>query len=288
MVAGSRKGFTLIELLVALVLLLMVSASFWSALATVQRTTRTQTEMAAMRGTVRGGLQIVASDLQELYANPTTGETDIIAMSATALRYKAMRGSGVICERSPTEVKIRRFLWAGLHDPTFQLDAGMFLFADDEADDDGDDEWLEVAITGATTSGTCPDGAAAFVVSVNITDVDDLDKLAKIHGGAPVRTYEEMELGLVTDAGRNWLGLRSVTASEAALLPLAGPLAAGGVNLTYWLADGVTATTAPAQVQSIRVLLVGQTDRAVNLGVSSTVQQVVDPLALRIQLRNSR
>jgi len=285
MVVRSRKGFTLIELLVALVLLLMVSAAFWSALATVQRTTRTQTEMAAMRGTLRGGIQIVSSELQELYAN-SAGESDIIAMNATTLRYKAMRGSGVACAATYTQITIRRDHWAGLQSPGQDLAAGLFIFADGEQDDDGDDAWLEVAITGPVVPSTC--GAdPAWAVPVNITDPAEQALLDNVTAESPVRTYEEMELGLVTDGGRSWLGLRSVTQSEATLLPLAGPLATNGVTFTYHQDDGSPTSTA-ADVALIKLLLIGQTDRAVNQGVSSTVQTVDNPMTLQIQLRNSR
>jgi prepilin-type N-terminal cleavage/methylation domain-containing protein len=285
MTLRSRKGFTLVELLIALVMLLMVSAAFFSALTGVQRTTRTQTEMAAMRGTIRGGLQIVATDLQELYADQAPpGTSDIISMSATAITYKATRGTGALCEQptSDTEVKILKSLWKGLHDPGFDdRDRGLFVFRDLDPTQSVDDVWGEATINGTVVDGVCGT-EPAWVVPVTWV----VGSKAGVGAGAPVRTYERMELGLVTLDGRSWLGIRS-DPTEPTLLPLAGPLAANGVAFRYLHSDG-SVTVAASAVKMIELRLTGETDRVVNTALSSEVLRVSDSLTLRVELRNSR
>lgn len=274
-----RAGFTLVELLVALVIFVMVAASLYRVLNVSQRTSRTQTEKAAMQGSLRTGLQLALSEIQELWTDQGVGSA-ITAMSATSMSYDAMRGIGMTCEApTVTSIKLQRDTWTGLLAPA--PNQGVYLFDEGpSATSENDDLWRVATITSVTNS-TCPDGSAAIVLTVN-----DLVNVDNVKFPGPARTYEPMQLGLVASGGRNWLGIAS---TGAALTPLAGPLASTGnaLLLEYYNRDGNT-TTNMSSVKSIILRLYGETDRMANENVSSTTTLLKDSMIVRVQLRNGR
>lgn len=275
-----RGGFTLIELLVSLVMLILVATAMFSTLTTMQRVTRRQTGVAQMQGSLRSGLQLIQTELQEIATNNAAATSDIRSLSATAVRYRAMRGIGESCEVSATGVKIRQSSYNGLHAPTTGRD-GLLLFLEGaDSTLTTDDSWLELTPI-VVTASNCPDGDAAWTVTTPVAT----PALAWVPG--PIRTYEEMAIGFKTDAGQNWLGIRSLGLGEAELIPVVGPLDANGVGFLYYDVDGNETATASA-VASIVITLRGVTDRTVNVGVGSTLAIATDSLSVRVQLRNSR
>lgn len=297
MTSQSRRGFTLIELLVALILLVLVGGGIYGVLNTVQRVTGKQTQSAAIQGNLRTGIQLIQSELQEISTNSGDGTSDIISMSGTLLRYRAARGLGVTCGTpTVTNIKIRKSSYSGLRDPAGNNQDELWIFWDVDTLRTDDDKWSPVTITSVGASTTCPDGAAAYDLTVSgmlippldLTDLTDLTGVPSLGAGSiPVRVYETMEIGPVTDAGQEWLGIRSVSAGEADLVPVAGPLTASGIEFSYYEKDG-DPTTALDDVTTIRIFLRGASTRNVHTKMDGTIGALTDSLTIRAQLRNSQ
>lgn len=293
MTSESRRGFTLIELLVSLILLVLVGGSMYKVLNTVQRVTGKQTQSAAMQGNLRTGMQLIQTELQEISTNSGNDSSDIISMSGTLLQYRAARGIGATCGTpTATNVKIRKSSYSGLRDPDHNRDL-LYIFWDADTLQTSDDKWSPVSITGIGAS-TCPDGATAYDLTVSgmLIPILDLTALTGVPsagaGSIPVRFYETMEIGPVTDAGQEWLGIRSVSGGETVLVPVAGPLTASGVAFKYYKKDGTETTTAIAAVTTIQIVLRGASTRNVNTKMDGTIGALTDSLTIRAQLRNSQ
>src|SRR6185436_8061648 len=113
MPARNRRGFTLVELLVSMIMLLIVGGAFYQLLLTVQRVSTKQTEVSALRGNLRAGMQLIQSELGEVFTNAAAATTDIVSMSPTAFQYRAMRGVGETCDITTSHIKAKRALWNG-------------------------------------------------------------------------------------------------------------------------------------------------------------------------------
>jgi prepilin-type N-terminal cleavage/methylation domain-containing protein len=278
-----RRGFTLIELLVSLILLVIVGGGLYTTLITVQRVSRKQAEVSNMQGNLRAGMQLVQSELSEVSTNATAPSSDIESMSATAIRYRAMRGIGEACETGLTSVKIRQPTWSG-RAPTAATDS-LYIFWDVDSTKTVDDIWLARGFTAANSS-TCPDGVtASWTLPLGGLGLSSA-QLLQIYLPSPIRTWEPMEIGSVTDNGQLWLGIRAVN-TEATLVPVVGPLAANGLNLEYRDKDG-NPTADVNLVKSILITMRGITDRTVSTGLGGTIGNVTDSLQVRVELRNSK
>jgi prepilin-type N-terminal cleavage/methylation domain-containing protein len=284
-VKNAPRGFTLVEMLIGLILLGIVSTTIYRVLTTNQRLSRAQTEQVSLQSSVRVGALAVANELREIGIN-SAGGTDILAMSANGITYRAMRSSGMACAVSATQVTIRNATTSPTFFSTRNIVAGqdaLLLFVDSDSTISSDDSWLNLPITGVSTTTCGPDPAIALATTINTATTP----LANIVLDAPVRTYEVMELGVTAVSGQNWLGVRSVSAGlpmEAAL----GPITANGLNLEYYTtAGGNTTTSNPALVQSIRITIRGITDRTVRAAGQSPLAVDTDSLAMRITLRNA-
>ena len=278
--AGQRRGFTLVELMVALVLLLIVGGGMYALLNTMQRVNRRQTEISGMQGALRTGLQLIQTELQEVASNNGAGTSDILSMSGTAITYRAMRGMGETCSVTTTAVKVSQASYSGLRTPASPRE-GLFLYVDGDTAQTADDTWLETD-SPTITSSTCPDGSAAWAFSVGLT----APQVSAITVPSPVRTFERMEIGRITDGGQDWLGIRSISNGDAALIPVVGPITADGVGFSYFDLLGA-ATAAPAAVKTIVITLRGVTQKRANPGMGGTLATLRDSLSVRVQLRNS-
>lgn len=281
-----RRGFTLLELLIALLMLVMVGGAMYRLLNTVQRVTRRQTEVSNLQGNLRGGMQLVQSEFQELATYSGAGTSDINSMTATMINYNALRGLGETCGVTTTTVKIRQSTYTGVRDPTSAAEQ-LLLYVDNDSSLTTDDAWVQLPITGVET-GTCTTGVATaswdLAVAVPYTTAQIA---AQIPVPGPLRTLERMEIGKVSNSGNDWLGIRSVTAGEASLVPVIGPLTTTGLSFSYF--DGTDAiTTVRSAVKTIVITLRGITAAQVNTGMGSALGHPTDSLVVRIQLRNSR
>lgn len=281
---ANRRGFTLAEIMIALTMMLIVTGSIYRLMLSTQRLSRGQAERVNVQSNIRMGSLLVLNDLREL--NTVTGgpadQNDILAMAASDITYRAMRGMGIICEApAATQVRISRSSFTGYRDPAAARDS-VYVFLEGNPDTETDDAWLPVAITGVSTSTACP-GAWGPGITLTTPNTAALVGLAT---GTPLRFFEVMQIKLHEADGKSWLGARSVSAGDA-IQPVLGPLAAeNGFLLDYFTAAGA-ATADPTAVKSIRVTLRGVSDNAVHLGIEGDMTQLQDELVSQISLRNA-
>jgi len=276
---ASTRGFTLVEMLIGLVLLGIVSTTIYRILNTNTRLSRAQTEQVSLQSAVRTGSLVVGSELKEIGIN-STGGTDIVAMSANGITYRAMRATGLACQVSATEVRIRQTPFFSTRTIAANQDS-LLLYVEGDPNIATDDTWLPLRITGVSASTCGAAAATALATSINTATTP----LTQIVLEAPVRTFEVMELGILNSGGQNWLGARSVSAGQA-LQPALGPITATGLQFDYYDAAGAV-TANRAAVRSIQITIRGQTDRTVRAAGQSPLQVALDSLSMRITLRNA-
>jgi len=284
----NHRGFTLVEILISLIIMGMVTGSIYTLLNTTQRVSRQQSEKTELQSNIRAGAIIVPAELREI--NVVTGgglpKNDIINMSPTSIRYRAMRGLGFACQApTTTEIRLLRSTFSGYRDPVANRDSAYVFLEGADADHSTDDSWLAVPITGVATGNVCPGGVAGITLTINPA----VALLAGAGIRAPVRTWEVMALQLYVSAdGQSWLGARSVSTAGETMQPVLGPLTnADGFGLTYLDSTGV-ATVATDKVRSIQVTIKGLTDQAITQGTSSHgLANMRDSLVTQVTLRNA-
>ncbi len=270
-------GFTLVELLVAVVLLAIIGQVTVRLLTGSQRITRSQRERIALQASVRGGALLVPAELREL--GSSGGSSDILAFGRDSVTYRAMRSTSVACALTPARITLRRALTFGYRVQSAGRDSVM-VFLDGDPVDTLDDVWAAFPITGAPAGGTCPDGSAGTVLPTAIP----LALAGRVVLDAPVRTFEVMQLRLYRSGAQYWLGARSVSAGEAQLQPVLGPLAANGFELTMLDANAAP-VSGISSVRMIGIMLRGLSETAVSDGASPRAV-LADSLTSRIRLRN--
>jgi prepilin-type N-terminal cleavage/methylation domain-containing protein len=272
------RGFTLVEILVALALTLIVTGSIHRLLVTTQRLSRTQAAQLDLQSSVRAGALVIASELRELNSVPagSADQSDILSITSNSMTYRAARGIGFLCE-SPRagQVRIARSTYSGFRDPEPTRDVA-YLFVEGNPAIGVADVWLPLAITGVSSTSTCP-GAAGPAISI---DVLGASSIAAAPIGTPIRLSEVMELRLYQSSGEWWLGLRSVSAGEA-IQPAIGPLAgSAGLRLQYLNRAGV-ATNDPPSVSSVIVTLLGTSNQPVAAPGTPLEEELVTQVTLR-------
>ena len=282
-----RRGFTLVEVLIALVIMGLVTGALYRLLNTNQRLSLAQTEQVSLQSTVRTGSLIVPNELREL--NNWAGsldatQIDVIAANPDGITYRAMRGLGFVCQVAANQLRILGSSWNGARAPDASRDS-LYLFVDGDPDDDGDDAWVQVAITGVANS-TCG-AAAAPAIALTVAPVPPAVAVPAVPLGAPVRLYEVMRLQLDQDpaTGKWWLAAQSVSGGEA-LQPVLGPLTSNGFQLQYRNAAGNPTASLDA-IASIRVTLRGLTDGAVRAHGTAALGHPEEAMATQVLLRNS-
>lgn len=281
---ANRRGFTLAEIMIALTMMLIITGAVYRLMLSTQRLSRGQAERVSVQSNIRMGSLLVLSDLRELNTVPggPADQNDILAMAASDITYRAMRGMGTICQApAATEVRLSRSSFTGYRDPEAARDS-LYVFLEGNPDTETDDAWLPVAITNVSTSTACP-GTVGAGITLTTPNTAALVGLAT---GTPVRFFEVMQIKLHEADGRSWLGARSVSAGQA-IQPVLGPLAAeNGFLLSYSTAAGA-ATADPTAVKSIQVTLRGVSDNAVHRGIEGDMTQLQDELVSQVSLRNA-
>lgn len=93
--ARRRSGFSVVELLVVLVLFAIIAGAATRSLRGQQRFLRGASELAEMRSQLRQAVHLLPAELRSIA--PTAG--DIHAWSRSAVAFRAMSGSSIICAR---------------------------------------------------------------------------------------------------------------------------------------------------------------------------------------------
>jgi prepilin-type N-terminal cleavage/methylation domain-containing protein len=244
------RGFTLVEVLVAMTLTGIVVAGTLRALTAQKKFYARQTRILQARHAMRASTTILVSELREVSA---TGG-DLYAIGPDSVAFRSTVAFGIVCDVNGTSGTLSLVLTSG----RFVLEAGdsLLVFVEN-GPGDLDDAWRALPVNSISTTGPdCASGTPADRV-VNATG-----DFTGIWNGAPVRLFRPYVFGLFEMDGRWWLGRRNRASGEA-YVPVAGPLAPpadGGLQLTYYQADGMT-TSNPALVNRVSITVKAPTDR---------------------------
>ena len=271
---GGRQGLTLVELLVAMVVASVVMAAIFMVLVQSQRTYGVQSERIAGQQTVRAGIDVLAAELRGISASGG----DILSMDDDEVEIRAPRGVAITCQvlgTNPLEVR------AVLRGGTLEQGTEVFIFADGDPDTAADDIWLSGTVASASaenTAGDCPDNPDLELIRLTFNNVSPSAGAAGVRRGAPVRGYEVLTYGIVTDGGEPFLGWSTPGGDD---VPLVGPLASSdGFSLQFLDASGAETSTA-TEVRAIRATL----RTASNLS-DAVGRPVADSLSILVNTRN--
>lgn len=279
-------GFTLIEMLVAVVLTGIVGGSIFQLLNINQRVYREQAQRVEMNANVRAAISIIQSELRELNAGDSLG-SDIVSLSSTQITYKAMRNLYFLCDDpdvGANRVSVSPTPWYGLRGPSTTTDS-VLIYADNDTTTRTDDRWIHANLQ-STASGTrCPGSSSSFDMTLSGVSAPGL---AAVWSGAPLRTFEVVQMLLYASGDASWLGTRLYSGgSWGSIEPILGPLKSStGIQFTYYTASGATTTT-PANVARIKIVVNGQTAQKVRRGSSGGLVYAEVNLETHVALRNN-
>ncbi len=280
---------TLVELVVSLVLLAVVAGSVHQLLISSHRSARYQAERAQLTANLRVAAAILPAELGGLDATGSAG-SDIVAMSDSSITYRGMRGLHMLC-RNPT--------LTGPASGTLVLAAGgpsgvrrpdparhwLLIFAEADPMTATDNHWVRADLADAARGSACP--AQAPSITVSVVNVVPPGSLKDVQRGAPLRSYELVELrGYRDGRGDWWLGVRRRAGRRwSATQPVLGPLAAGGLRLSYWHSTGARASSA-TDVARIGITLIGRSNEPVRAPTGQ--RHLLDTLSIQIVLKNNQ
>ena len=273
-----RRGFTLTEIMLALVVTLVVAGAVYNLLLATQRVTRAQTDRIAIQSALRAGSLIVLNELSELSTaiGDTPDQNDVLAMSPTAITYRAMRGTGFICHvAAPTIIRLAQGAFSGHRLPQAGRDQA-YVFVSGHPAPEVKDSWAAAKIVAVTTALPCPAGLGpGITLTLSASPSAEL-----LEPGTPVRITELMELRPYRADDAVWLGARAVSTGEA-IQPLVGPLAGSDGFVLEYLDSGGGPTANRGSITTIQVTLRGLLDS------QKGGDRAAEELVTLVPLRNS-
>jgi len=273
-----RRGFTLVEVMVSLVLMVLVAILALRLFLVQHWTGVAQGETAAVQAALRAGSLFLATELRELGGSP--GDPDILIFSPESLTYRAMRGSGMTCARTPSSILVDTASFSGYRTVQTSRDSALLHF-EGRLDTSSDDRWIHLPILAIGATACAGAGALQFTTTIDTT-LFPLQRFAPL---APIRTFEIMQIKLYQSGGEYWLGARSVSAGET-IQPLAGPLTSHGLALSYRDSVGGPASGAES-IRSIGITLRALSSTATRRsGGAGVPTRITDSLITAVALRN--
>jgi len=274
-----RRGFTMVELIVVTVLGSLVVMAALQVLITNQRTYSAQSAVISGQQSTRMAVEVLFAELREVSASGG----DIIAMSSDSLRVRLMRKFSVVCETiltgQPRLLVLDSLGSLSINAAANAFDVGdsVFIYADNNPNDNDDDVWIEARVTAVDLTVTCPqNGEGAMELRFN--GQASLFNADSVGIGAPVRSYLQYTFGIATMLGDSYLGRR---VGNGDMIPIAGPLRAGdGLEFEYRDALG-TVTAVPADVRMIVVTI-----RTGSTVLNSLGEMVSDSITVWVYARN--
>ncbi len=237
----------MVELIVVTVLGALVLMAALTVLITNQRTYSAQSAVITGQQSTRMAMDVLFNELREV----SPGGGDILAMSSDSIRLRLMRKFSIVCENWNGGGQPRFLVENAIMGPStrFAANDSVFVFADNQVNNDNDDRWVAAMITDADTTQIClSNGARASQVTFN--GQRPLFNTDSVGLGAPVRSYQRFTFALTTFNGSPFLGRRDPSGT---MVPIAGPLRAGtGLEFVYRDSLGVV-TNVPANVRQIVV-----------------------------------
>jgi hypothetical protein len=292
---GARRGFSLVELMVILALSSIVIGGLTSVLVRQQRFYRGTADLIETRSQIRQAAGIIPSDLRGV----STIGGDILEVSDTSMVFWATIGQAVACVAVPGayEISIPPLVLANkntLASFTMPASAGdtVYVYHDGETAAASDDEWIPYGITDAPATSTVPCGD--LTGDADLTTERYSFPLEKPLGGnlsvgTPLRFVRRTRYTLFQAQDSAWyLGYCSPDC-DGDPQPIAGPFLPGGgenkgVSFSYEDASGA-ATTVPANIVQVSIVIRGQTEGIVDMGGYNTTH-VGDSLRFSVAIRN--
>ncbi|UCF20838.1 MAG: prepilin-type N-terminal cleavage/methylation domain-containing protein [Gemmatimonadota bacterium] len=247
------RGFTLVEVLIALTLTGIVVAGTLQALSAQKKFYARQARILDARHAMRASTTILSSELREVSA----ASGDLYSVSRDSVAFRSTVGFGVICRVSASTGSLALTQVSG--HLRLELADSLLVFVE-RTQQDGDDSWRALAVSGISTGGGgCAErGSSERVLTVS-------GDLSGIWVGAPARLFRAYVFKLFEMDGRWWLGRRK-RGSSLDYVPVAGPLAppgSSGLRLTYFRGDGA-ATVNPTQVVRVSIDVRAPTNRTLS------------------------
>jgi hypothetical protein len=282
----TRRGVVLVELIVAMTLLTLLTAAVLRTSLALGRQSVAVAEHAAVQAGVRTGMVLGRAELRELGSD--FAGADLLRLHSDSITFRAARGFGVTCAVWASQVHLLDappLPFSRLRNIAPGRDS-LLLFVEGDSSTVLDDRWLVLPVL-AVGATSCAGRLAVAVQTVDMTASLPSGTLADIVVGGPVRTFEVSRLAEYSSGGQRWLGLASVSGGES-IQPLAGPLAGDGLTLEY-LDDSGTPVLDPAAVRSIRITLVGASERRAAIGWTGGPKAfVAETVSTQLFLRNIR
>lgn len=306
-------GFTLAELVIGLVFLGLVGASIVSLLVRQQRFSSSVQTIIDTRRQIRQAAAMLPSDLRGV----SSAGGDIYSMTDSSIDFRATTGTSIVCVTSTAtktlnlvplslgkaSVMTTWFTTPAANDSIMVYDDGANGYAS------SDDTWRPYGVSSVTAlsgvSTNCPTTTGLLqtgdlVASNSIYQLTlPVAQSATIHVGAAVRFFKHAHYSLYRAADGSWyMGYYDCklgrTPNCSAIQALAGPLnayaAAGsgtsGLHFTYYDSTGA-ATTVPANVARISVVVRGQASKLVSL-TGAGYRAFGDSLRIDVGLRNRK
>lgn len=294
---GARRGFSLIELMVILALSSIVIGGLMSVLVRQQRFYRGTADLIETRSQIRQAAGIIPSDLRGV----STIGGDILAVSDTSMVFWATIGQAVACVATPGAyaISIPPLVLANnntLASFTMTPSAGdtVYVYHDGLTEAASDDEWLPYGITGPPTASTLACLALTGNADLNTERYSfplSTPLGANLSVGTPLRFLRRTRYTLFQAQDDAWyLGYCSPDCVGDPQ-PIAGPFLPGagansGVSFSYQDAAGA-ATTVPANIVQVSIVVRGQTEGIVDMGGYNTTQ-IGDSLRFSVAIRNRK
>lgn len=302
-------GFTLIELLVSMVLMGLVAGGIVKLLLRQQRFYNSTTDLIQTRQQIRQAAAMLPSDLRGI----SSVGGDISLMTDSALEFRSVFGSSVVCSNSAGKLStVPRVLARGSTMTSWSVlpsvGDSLAVYNDSSSFSMTDDVWTRhqitavTAVTGNVASG-CPT-ASGLAQAGDLTASNPSYQLtlspaasSKVLVGAAIRFFRRVHYRIFQDTDGQWyLGYYDCKTGRSPVCnstrAIAGPFqpyapnATSGLQFSYY--DSLGAITAvPAQVARISLVVRGQSAGLINLsGAGGTTLH--DSLRIDVGLRNRR
>lgn len=307
--ARGGEGFTLIELLVSIVLMSLVAGATVKLLLRQQRFYNSTSDLIQTRQQIRQAAAMLPADLRGI----SSVGGDISVMSDSALEFRSVFGSSVVCSNNLGKLStVPRVLakgsvmtsWSGL--PV--MGDSLAVYNDSSTFAVTDDAWTRhqitavTAVTGNVANG-CP-SASGLTQAGDLTANNPSYQLtlspaasSKVLVGAAIRFYRRVRYRIFQDTDGQWyLGYYNCITGRSPVCnttqAIAGPFqpyaanTTSGLQFVYYDSTGAV-TAVPAQVARISLVVRGQSAGMLNLSGEggSTFR---DSLRIEVGLRNRK
>ena len=273
-----RPGFTLAETLVVTVLGAVVMSSIYQMVNIQERTTRHQHAVISTSDNAQAGLAVIANDLKEISAR----EGDVLAADSLSIRFRALRQTGVICNKDVANG------WVDVWELGGAFEGGDDIFVYEEGlnpDSPNDDQWLTMTIA-SVSAGAC--GANPLgVTSTRRLNVGGAP-FTNVALGGLVRAFMETRYRLV-DSGEWGQLLRTEEGTETPIIEQLATGDEGGLRLRYFDSTGVAIPLAnlDARLSEIMRIQLKVAGKAVTSASASGDNRWRDSLLSQVYLRGN-